>query len=70
MFARIDPDGPRPGEAADEIMGGGERRAEQRRGDDMERKPVQPRPVDQNEVPDNAARAYSQAPVGWYTGRL
>lgn len=33
-------------------------------------KPIQPRPTDQNELPDNAARAYSLPAVPWITGRL
>lgn len=33
-------------------------------------KPIQPRPKDQNEVLDNAARASSLRPVCWQTGRL
>lgn len=33
-------------------------------------KPVQPRPTDQNTVPDNSAVAYSLRPVPWQTGML
>lgn len=31
-------------------------------------RPIQPRPTDQNDVPDNAPRAYSGTPVAWSTG--
>lgn len=33
-------------------------------------KPIQPRPTDQNTVPDNSARASSLTPVPWRTGML
>lgn len=31
-------------------------------------RPIQPRPTDQNDAPDNAPRAYSGVPVAWSTG--